>query len=591
MEQKTIAFDLSEKNLIKLADKRFETGDYLGGLRYLHKKIELYGEDADEFITLADIYDDLELFEISADYWFRFLDECEEDERAEAYEGLYHCYYNLGNRALEEYYYRLLRQERERMGENMDDADYYMDGDGPDEEEPASPRPRLRLVWPPEKADHTPEIAEGLAALRRGDYAEAAEQLASVPPQAPQSAQALNYLAVAYLLGGKPEEAEAACRELLGRNAQDVQALCTYAALLTELNRPEESRALAERLARIPTEDPDEMYKVATVCCENGLYRVGYEYFCKLEEKAGYDLTLLYFKAVAALRCGEVRACVVSLGNLLDLKPSAAVARYAYREAARYQREGGEMPELNFFYRVPAAERVRRMHLLAMLAQLPREALRAYCRETDITELLEWCVDEGSGNEGELQLLGLTVAVRAGLEFFWRKAFLCISVNEAAKLQALCELCELNKPFDIGMSIAGVYRPVAFDTLHTGRAKHMPFVRAYSKCVARFVPLGFGRSDDFCGAAQKIYAALERDGLLDAAKNEDSLACAIYLSARVRGKKTREAVKLFGAKASAVGLILRSLRGESPAQDEAAAADADAAREGNEQTGGNDETH
>lgn len=53
------------------------------------------------------------------------------------------------------------------------------------------------------------------------------------------------------------------------------------------------------------------------------------------------------------------------------------------------------------------------------------------------------------------------------------------------------------------------------------------------------------------------------------AKDEDSLACAIYLSARVRGKKTREAVKLFGAKASAVGLILRSLRGESPAQDEA----------------------
>ena len=46
---------------------------------------------------------------------------------------------------------------------------------------------------------------------------------------------------------------------------------------------------------------------------------------------------------------------------------------------------------------------------------MAREALRAYCRETDITELLEWCVDEGSGNEGELQLLGLTVAVRAGL--------------------------------------------------------------------------------------------------------------------------------------------------------------------------------
>lgn len=590
MEQKTIPFDLSEKNLIRLADKRYQRGDYLGWLRYLHKEMELHGEGPDEYIALADFYDDMELFDLSANYWFRFLDECEEDERAEAYEGLYHCYYNLGNGALEEYYYRLLKQERERMGEVSEDAEYYMDGEGPGEEEAAA-RPRLRLVWPPERADHTPEIAEGLAALRRGDYAEAIKVLSRIPAQSPQAGSAQNYLAVAYLLGGKPDEAEKTCRALLERNPDDVQALCTYAALLTELERPAESRALAERLARIPTDDPDEMYKVATVCCENGLYRVGYDLFCKLEEHAGYDLTLLYFKAVAALRCGEVRACVAALGTLLDLKPAAAVARYAFREAERYLREGGEPPELNFFYRVPAAERVRRMHLLAMLAQLPREALRAYCRETDVTELLEWCIDEGGGHEGELQLLGLTVAVRGGQEAFWRGAFLDTGVNEAAKLQALCELCEQNKPFDIGMSIAGVYRTVAFDTLHTGRTKHRAFVRAYSKCVARFAPLGFGEADDFRRAAQKLYAALERGGLLDAAKDEDSLACAIYLTARVRGKKTREAMKLFGAKASAVGLMLRAVRGESPAESEAAAADAAQEADKTERTGGDDETH
>ena len=594
MEQKTIPFDLSEERLAQLADKKFDEGDYLAGLRFTYKIMELYGAGADEFVALADAYDDLELYDLSADSWFRFLDVCEEDERAEACEGLYNCFFHLGNGALEQYYYGLLRLESSRMGQTSEDAEYFLDEEEP-EEEPS--RPRLRLVWPPEKADCSPELAAGVAALRAGEYEKAAAVFGAVPQGAPQEGAAQNYLAVAHLLGGKPEEAERTCRALLEKNPEDVQALCTYAALLTEQGRPQESRALAERLARIPTEDPDEMYKAATVCCENGLYRVGYEYFCKLEKQAGYDLTLLYFKAVAALRCGETEDCLRTLGTLLDLKPSAAVARYAYREAERYVHEGGEMPEINFFYRIPAGERVRRMHLLAVFAQMPPAALAAYCRETDITELLEWCLDEGNGQEGELQLLGLTVAVRANLQEFWRAAFLSMSVNDAAKLQALCELCEQNKPFDLGMCIAGVYRPVAFDRLRTGRTRHMSFVRAYAKCVARFVPLGFGDAEDYRAAAQKLYAALEREGVLAAAKDEDSLACALYLTARGSRGKARDAVKLFGAKAASVAQFVRSARGESHAAAEAAAADASAEENEREEDGrarnteGDDETH
>ena len=255
------------------------------------------------------------------------------------------------------------------------------------------------------------------------------------------------------------------------------------------------------------------------------------------------------------------------------------------------------MPEINFFYRIPAGERVRRMRLLAVFAQMPPAALAAYCRETDITELLEWCLDEGNGQEGELQLLGLTVAVRANLQEFWRAAFLSTSVNDAAKLQALCELCEQNKPFDLGMCIAGVYRPVAFDRLRTGRTRHMSFVRAYAKCVARFVPLGFGDAEGYRAAAQRLYAALEREGVLAAAKDEDSLACALYLTARGSRGKARDAVKLFGAKAASVAQFVRIVRGESPAAAEAAAADASAGENEREEDGrarnteGDDETH
>ncbi len=594
MEQKTIAFDLSEDRLAQLADKKFEEGDTRAGLRILNKQIDLYGAGADEYMALADAYDDLGLFDLSADNWFRFLDVCEEDERADAYEGLYNCYFHLGNEALERYYYDLVRQERQRSGEALPEADYVEEM----EEEGAAPQrgAHLRLVWPPAKADCSAELGKGMAALRRGEYEKAAKEFACVPPGAPHRDAARNYLAVTYLLGGKHEEAERVCRELLARSPDDVQALCTYAALLIEQEKREESRAVAEHLARLETEDADELYKIATVCCENGLYRAGYERFCRLEKQAGYDLTLLYFKAVAALRCGETKDSVDTLSLLIDLKPAAAVARYAYREAERYLREGGEMPPIGFLYRIPAEERVRRMHFLAMLVQMPREVLSSYCRETDIGELLEWCIDEGNGQEGELQLLGLTVAVRAGLEYFWRAAFLSTEVNEAAKLQALCELCERNKPFDLGMCLAGVYRAVAFDTLRTGRARHMSFVRAYAKCVARFVPLGFGSAEDYRIAAVKLYAAAEKAGALDAAKDEDSLACAIYLLARARKGKPREALRLFGAKAASVAGFLRLMRGAGAVLREIAAADAEKEREedapaSQDKEGEEDETH
>ena len=598
MEQKTIPFDMSEDMLVRMYNALFEACDYFGALRYLHKKIEMFGGDADDYLALAEAYDDMELFDLSADSWFRYLDVCEEDERVEAYEGLYHCYYHLGNDMMQAFYYKMLKEERERLGEISEDAEYFMD----EEEPPAEDKrgKRLRLVWPPEKADHSPDIAEGVAALRCGEYERAAELFSRVPGEAPDAKQAQNYLAVAYLLGGRPEEAEKTCLSLLERDKDDVQALCTYAALLTELERQAESRAVAERLAKIPMSDPDEMYKAATVCCENGLCRVGYEYFKKVEEEAGNDLTLMYFKAVAALRCGEVHASKVALGELLDCKPSAAVARYAFREVARYESEGGQMPAINFFYRVPESERMSRMHLLAMLAQLPREALRSYCEDADITELLEWSLDEGNGNESELPLIGLTVAVRAGYEEFWRGAMLSISVGEAAKMQTLCELCSLNKPFELGMCFAGFYRPIAFNALRTGRVKHMAFVRAYGKCVSRFVPLGIGSSEAFRRAAVRVYAALEREGMLGAAKDEDSLACAIFLAARAGGRRVRDALRLFGAKTATVGAILQAVRGGQAAQ-EAAAADASAkdeetaasaAEQGAEgATEGEDETH
>lgn len=55
------------------------------------------------------------------------------------------------------------------------------------------------------------------------------------------------------------------------------------------------------KLVSLNAKDPDDIYKIATVCCENKLHKEAFELFCKLEGDFAYDTTVLYFKAIAAL--------------------------------------------------------------------------------------------------------------------------------------------------------------------------------------------------------------------------------------------------------------------------------------------------
>ena len=585
MEEKVVQFDLAAEKLLEMADARLDEGDHLAALRLLHKSLELYGPGADEYVSLADAYDDMEIFELSANCWFSYLDICPEEEAVDAYEGLAACYYNMGNEPVALYYYNKMMRDRFLSPSNNTEMGELF-------EQP--PRRRFKISWPPERADYSDDIDEGLRALKAGKYDDARTCFERVHPKSEYYSAARNYLAVCSLLEGRPEKAEEECRTVLNTDPDNVQALSTYAAVLTELDRRDEAYRAAVRLASLETDSPDELYKIATVCCENGLYEQAYEKFCILEQSVSYDLTLLYFKAVAAFRCGKVKESLASFGKILDIYPDAAVARYYFREIRGYAEGNGSPPQTSFFYRVPDEERARRAGFLATLAQLKSAELRAYCDEADVTELLEWAFDEGDGQEAELQLVAMAVAVGGGLDGFVRNFLLDSTANDAVKFETLRRLCARNKRDEYGIVVGDLYRRLPLEKLTTGRIAHSKFVQAYALCFSRFAPLGEGSAAEFCFTAQEIYAALEREGQLSLAHDVESLACAIYLAAVPAGlKKTRTLLKYLGAEADTVARILSCVNGVS-AQEEAAAADAfaNAAEEKEENNEENsDETH
>lgn len=575
MEKKEIKFDLSADALFDLADARLEEGDHLAALRMLYKSVELYGPAADELAEMADVYDEMELFEQSAECWFRYLDVCEEEEAVDAYEGLAACYFNLGNDRMASYYYKKMLSDKYITPSNNVEMGELLE------------RPRhtpFRISWPPESADYSQEIDAGLKALKSGDFEKAESQFLRVHERSEYYPSALNYLSVTYLLAGKTAEAEATCRKLLEREPENIQTLATYAAVLTEQDRREESRAIAERIASLKSDSADELYKAATVCCENGLYEQAYERFCRLENMVSYDRTLLYFKAVSAFRCGRKNESLQALGKILDFQPRAAVVRYYYRAIRKYVEEGGEEPETTFFCHIPSAEREKRIELLKLLASMRTSEARAYFEEKrDAEELLEWCFDESDGRETELQTLAVSVAVRAGRDGFLCDALLNPAVNDLIKIEAVHQICRKNRSVDFSIVIADIFRKMSFDRLEVGKARRAKFIDAYVLCYTRFVLLGEGSASDFRFAAQAIYDALESADKLNLVNDAESLACAIFLTVvTTDGKQAQYVLKSMNANPEEVSGILSVLHEAFVAGKEVAATDGNESEEGGE---------
>ena len=576
MEKEKIQFDMSADKLLDIADEKLDEGDFLGALRMLHKSVEMYGPAADEYASLAEAYEEMELYQLSADCWFKFLDVCAEEDEADGYEGLAACYYNLGNEEVAEYYYDLTGQDKYithlrnlEIGELLKKA--------------KEDRPRLKVVWPPDKADYYETIEEGLRSLRMGDFEGAEKILQDVPEGADGHASAMNFLAVGHILSGQTEKAEKICKELLEKDPDSVQLQATYAALLTEENRFEEGRAVAEKLAKTETEIPDELFKIATLCCEYKLYDEGYKKFCHLETIVQYDLSLLFFKAVAAFKSGRVKESLKTLGKLLDIKPTAAVARHYYREIQAYSENGGEEPEIGFIYRVPQKEREDRLKALYFLAKMPLSTAKEVGEEADIIELLEWCFDEGDGQEEKLQELGITAAFRCDQPDFILDQLLSTAVSDSVKTVAVRMLCEKNREFDCSVVISDRFKKLSFERLEVGKTKRAVFVKAYALCLARIATVSIMPDIEsdwkvYKLAAQRVYGELERKGKLAEIKDVRTLATVIAVMANPKGNIGNSLLGTalyLKADEHAAWRLLTAVLARSEPQAEAAAADAE----------------
>ena len=551
---KTSKIDLSADRLISIAADAIEDHNYITALKMLNKNAVLNGNDEDSFMLYAEAFDDMELYEKCVNGWFKYIDYAEDQaDFAEAYEGLAISFMNMGQESFAAYYYNKLLMET-NVELSVENRQEIISSFLSAEKKP------LRFAYPPSLADYSQELESGINFMRANEYDSAIDEFSKVDEGNEKFLAARNYIAMCQIITDRCEQAEEECRAILRRNPADVQALTTLAAVKSQQKNSEEARELAQRLLSLNAQAPDDIYKIATVCCENKMHAEAYGLFKKLESELAYDFSILFFRAISAYNCGKTEESLQTFDKLLTIYPNAITAEYWKAKVSEYAAlEPEEREELEYFYRLPRDISQTNLEFMSAFARLTDKMSKKLTEEADIESCIRWCFDEGEGNNSyELRLLGAACAVKAQLNDTVRDILLDAFLPDGIKMETLNELVQRNDSGTYGVVVCNLYRRLTLFPLEIGRNKRKTFLRAYGMAFSRFAMLSENYSELLNAAATKLYFKLESQDKLDEVRSVPALAAAIvrYSDIRESGLTDENMLSFFGADAQKVSALL-----------------------------------
>ncbi len=550
--------DFSRKRLAHLADKYYNEGDFLSALRLAYKEMYNFGGDADVYARLSDIYEAMGLQGTAINTWFRFLDVADEVDFPDIYEGLAANFLGIGNESASAYYYNKLIDVDDTISNEakLDIAEAFA----------TNKKDKFRFVYPPKLADYSHEVGEGSRALKAGDCKRAISEFSKVVKGSKEYASAKEMQAVAHLLAGQTEEAEQACRDLLEEAPDSIRARATLAAVYLEQGRDEESRALAKELSLMSVTDVDDLYKVATVCCENGLHDEAYKKFAALDKKMPYDGRMLYFKGVSAYKSGRLKESLQAFDALCTIYPDAEVAKYYFKELRAYAEEketvgeGKEVvaPNLIYFYHLPQEEREHRCASLLKISSYAKDEAQIFGLLALHDGYFHWCFDEMDGGDHDLQYLAIVTAAHVRADEFLQEVLLDFEVADVLKVEALRLMIERNEDMDVGLVLCNIYRKVPIKRIRIGRKRRKKFIESYAKIASKFIVIRDLYAKKLVSAAEELYRALELADALDLIDNTDDCACAIFRLSGITemGNDLRRIANAFDANIARVEVLL-----------------------------------
>ena len=283
-----------ESEKLRVAQARREDGDLVGALNVLRnledstKNIEIYAE-------IAALYFDMELYEMSMEFWFRYLALSDAVRvKARAYNAIAACLCMMGDVRAMSYYIELgaslgVKGEQEYDKVIMDYYDYYCDCMGP----------AYYVSYPNVKVSGKKRMFEADALLDEQKIEEAIEKLSDIPKTDEYYCEARSKMAKCFYLLGRKEQAQTILEELIADFPEDAFANMSYGFMLLDGDVTDGARYYLKKAANGVLFDEEDYFRVAFA-----LLKCGSEEDAYIALEKSFEINEYYLNAI--LLTGEL---------------------------------------------------------------------------------------------------------------------------------------------------------------------------------------------------------------------------------------------------------------------------------------------
>jgi tetratricopeptide (TPR) repeat protein len=230
--------------------------------------------------------------------------------------------------------------------------------------------------------------------LASGELGYAVEELEYRLGQSPDSTKIREQLAIAYFCDGRRSEAEDIAARLLESEPNDILANCTMA--LAELDAGNKAAAMErlDRIAAIPTDEPEELHSVAVLQLDLELYEDAEKTLAKLLRILPYDENVLHKAGYARFMRGDAEGAKAFYERLLRIDPHDTIAQYYLNQCRITSTSHKRLPtRWSVPYQIPFGEAFRRLnHINRALAESKEDLYQTWVGDSTFRDLLSWAL-------------------------------------------------------------------------------------------------------------------------------------------------------------------------------------------------------
>ncbi|MBO5286436.1 MAG: tetratricopeptide repeat protein [Clostridia bacterium] len=484
MDAKVLDYANSIAFYEKLDNKKAKEGDTAGRIA-LWLNASKTVKDSVVYKKLAKLYKEVNLFELSVKYWYKYLDKASQKEaKSEAYVALGNNYYYLGNDRVANYCFNKAFLLTGMLDPDTIDEEVMEFFIKPD------PYANYKIAYPPEKVDYTSLMQEAKDKFLFGRVDEALSLYETVPEKSPFYAEARSEMAVAEFLRGETDKGIILARQAHKSDPKNVFALCNLSSMFFVKEDYVNSRKYYELALNAVTDDTEDLLKVAMAACEQREHRTAITILDKLLLTKPNDISYLYLYAVAHFNLGHLNEARKHFHQALSIKGRDAVLEHYIRivDSAIDRGLEGKENDLKYFMQLPEDEVKLRKGYIKELAELPENLLDKTLKKPEYDDAINWALTYGDAESQKVSVYILASAKNKKYEQRLIDLLLEVYLTDYIKRVIITVLVINGCTRKIGMVVGNVYQKVKLAKLPEELSDQYLF--AFAGGISVLAPLG-----------------------------------------------------------------------------------------------------